>query len=105
MLRWICEYQYLGLYGTLQYITFIVRYLRDSNGHRMTFLIEPGLEEALRTAAQREHRSIANMVAVLILDYCERNGIAIPRQQALFKDNENNRKREMSKHAGNGQGI
>gem|GEM_PF-558103 len=43
----------------------------------LTFRIEPELKEALRTAAEREHRSIANMVAVLIMDYCERNGIAI----------------------------
>ena len=41
----------------------------------LTFRIEPELKEALRTAAEREHRSIANMVAVLIMDHCERNGI------------------------------
>ena len=43
----------------------------------LTFRIEPELKEALRTAAEREHRSIANMVAVLIMDYCEHNGIPI----------------------------
>ena len=43
----------------------------------LTFRIEPELKEALRTAAEREHRSIANMVAVLIIDHCERNGIPI----------------------------
>jgi len=43
----------------------------------LTFRIEPGLKEALRSAAEREHRSIANMVEVLIRDYCERNGIGI----------------------------
>jgi hypothetical protein len=41
----------------------------------LTFRIEPELKEALRTAAEREHRSIANMVAVLIMDYCECNDI------------------------------
>ncbi|MBX9812319.1 MAG: hypothetical protein K2Y16_12015 [Burkholderiales bacterium] len=50
----------------------------------LTFRIEPGLKEALRTAAAREHRSIANMVEVLIRDYCERNGIAIPEQDDSF---------------------
>lgn len=44
----------------------------------VTFRIEPGLKEALREAANREHRSIANMVEVLIRDYCGRNGITIP---------------------------
>jgi len=43
----------------------------------LTFRIDPGVKEALRTAAHQEHRSIANMVEVLIRDYCGRNGIAI----------------------------
>ena len=43
----------------------------------LTFRIDPGLKEALRTVAQREHRSIANMVEVSIRDYCGRNGIDI----------------------------
>ncbi|MEX0963777.1 MAG: hypothetical protein WDZ52_07030 [Pseudohongiellaceae bacterium] len=47
----------------------------------LTFRIEPELKEALRTAAQNEHRSIANMVEVLIRDYCARNEIAIPESQ------------------------
>lgn len=46
----------------------------------LTFRIEPGLKEALRMAAEREHRSIANMVEVLIRDYCRRNGVPIPEQ-------------------------
>jgi len=43
----------------------------------LTFRIEPGLKEALRSAALREHRSIANMVEVLIRDYSIKNGIII----------------------------
>jgi hypothetical protein len=54
----------------------------------LTFRIEPGLKEALRTAADREHRSIANMVEVLIRDYCGRNGITISEQQPLFDDDQ-----------------
>jgi len=49
----------------------------------VTFRIDPGLKEALRTAAAREHRSIANMVEVLIRDYCGQNGIAIPEEGEL----------------------
>ena len=30
----------------------------------LTFRIEPALKETLRVAAEKEHRSIANMVAV-----------------------------------------
>ena len=59
----------------------------------LTFRIEPALKEALRTAADREHRSIANMVEVLIRDYCGRNGIAIPEQGALFVESRKPRSR------------
>lgn len=43
----------------------------------LTFRIDPGLKEALRVAAHLEHRSIANMIEVLIRDHCEQRGIAI----------------------------
>ena len=59
----------------------------------LTFRIEPELKEALRTAAQNEHRSIANMVAVLIRDYCELNEIEIQEVQASDNKKTNTRKR------------
>jgi hypothetical protein len=43
----------------------------------LTFRIEPGLKDALRLAAEQEHRSIANMVEVMIRDHCNRSGIPI----------------------------
>lgn len=43
----------------------------------LTFRIEPGLKEALRMAAEQEHRSIANMVEVMIRAHCQRAGIVI----------------------------
>ena len=49
----------------------------------LTFRIEPALKEALRSAAGREHRSIANMVEILIRDYCGRHDIAIPELSSL----------------------
>lgn len=45
----------------------------------VTFRIDPGLKQALRAAAEQEHRSIANMVEVLIRTHCEQHGIAIPK--------------------------
>ncbi|MDW5376402.1 ribbon-helix-helix protein, CopG family [Halomonas sp. HP20-15] len=48
----------------------------------VTFRIDPGVKEALRTAAAREHRSIANMIEVLIRDYCKKNGVAVPGSDA-----------------------
>ena len=51
----------------------------------LTFRIEPALKEALSIAAAREHRSIANMVAVMIREHCGRNGIAIQEQAPLLE--------------------
>ena len=48
--------------------------------------IDPRLKEALRCASVLEHRSIANMVEVLILRHCEDAGITIPEQQNLFEE-------------------
>lgn len=51
----------------------------------LSFRMAPDLKEALRLAAEREHRSIANMVEVMILDYCERTGIQIKRESRTFR--------------------
>ena len=42
--------------------------------------IEPGVKEAVREAAAREHRSVANMIEMLIRRHCSQAGIAIPEQ-------------------------
>ena len=49
----------------------------------LTFRIEPNLKEALRTASESDHRSIANMIEVMIREYCGRVGIAIPASVAV----------------------
>lgn len=49
----------------------------------LTFRIDPGLKEALRVAAQMEHRSIANMIEVLIRNHCDKRGIAIPQPEEI----------------------
>jgi hypothetical protein len=48
----------------------------------LTFRIEPALKEALQAASKADHRSVSNMVEVLIRDHCERRGIAIPERPA-----------------------
>lgn len=49
----------------------------------LTFRIEPNIKEALCIAADRDHRSIANMVAVMIREHCARVGISVQDKQAL----------------------
>lgn len=51
----------------------------------LSFRIKPNLKDALRVAAAREHRSIANMVEVMVLDYCGREGIPISDQGAAIR--------------------
>jgi hypothetical protein len=52
----------------------------------LTFRIDPGVKEALSIEAGQEHRSIANMVEILIRSNCERHAIAIPH----FEETKNN---------------
>lgn len=48
--------------------------------------IDPNLKEAVRIAALRDHRSVANLIELLIRRHCENEGIPIPEQAELFKD-------------------
>jgi hypothetical protein len=43
----------------------------------LTFRIEPDLKRAVCSAAELEHRSIANMIEVMIRDYCGKVGVPI----------------------------
>ena len=49
----------------------------------LTLRIDPEVKESLRLIAEQEHRSLANMVDVLIRDYCGRNGVTVPQQRDL----------------------
>jgi len=48
--------------------------------------IDPGLKEAARVAAIQEHRSVANLIEILIRRHCDAAGISIPEQVELFKE-------------------
>jgi hypothetical protein len=48
--------------------------------------IDPAVKDALRIAAQKERRSIANLIEVLIRDHCALAGIPVPEQEELFQD-------------------
>ena len=63
--------------------------MANSKTATLTFRIDPSLKEALRVAAHAEHRSIANMIEVLIRDFCEeQRGIAIPDSETENKSGE-----------------
>ncbi len=75
---------------TVRDITVLSQYMRtqretmaSAKTATLTFRIEPELKEAVRLAAVNEHRSIANMIAVMIRDYCGRVGVEIAEPQPL----------------------
>lgn len=46
--------------------------------------INPVLKEAARIAAMKDHRSVANLIEILIRKHCEAEGIPVPEQQEMF---------------------
>ena len=71
---------------TLQYIysqTVVGKIMATEKTTTLTFRIEPNIKEALCTAADRDHRSIANMIEVMIRDYRGRAGLAIQEERAM----------------------
>ena len=51
--------------------------------------IDPGLKEAVREAAVMEHRSVANMVEMLIRRHCRDAGIVIAEHNEMFPGKHN----------------
>ncbi len=48
--------------------------------------IDPAVKDAVKIAAEKDHRSVANFMETLIRQYCKKTGIEIPTQQQLFED-------------------
>lgn len=51
--------------------------------------VDPVIKEAIRDAAARQHRSIANMVEMLIREHCKAEGFPVKVQSNLFDDGDN----------------
>ena len=50
--------------------------------------IDPAVKDAAKEAANRQHRSVANLIELLIREHCKKMRITIPEQKGLFKDEE-----------------
>ena len=46
--------------------------------------IDPAVKDAVKIAANKEHRSVANFMETLIRQHCKEVGIVIPEQHSLF---------------------
>jgi hypothetical protein len=47
----------------------------------LTIRVDPNLKMALQAAAHEEHRSVANMMEMMIREHCEKHGIPIEQRQ------------------------
>ena len=54
----------------------------------LTLRVDPMIKEGLRLLAEKEHRSLTNMIEVMIRDHCKLHNVTLPKQKTLF-DNEN----------------
>jgi hypothetical protein len=50
--------------------------------------VDPAIKEAIKDAANREHRSVANMIEILIRQHCKNESITVYKQHPLFNDDE-----------------
>ena len=51
--------------------------------------IDPGVKDAVREAAEMEHRSVANMIEMLIRRHCDTTGIVVAEQTDMFPGRQN----------------
>lgn len=49
--------------------------------HTLNLRVTPELKELIRLAAEREHRTIANFIEVLVRHHCGEHDIAAPAKQ------------------------
>lgn len=54
----------------------------DRKTETLNLRVSPELKELVRLAAERDHRTIANFIEVLVREHCERRGIASGRALA-----------------------
>lgn len=54
----------------------------DIKSETLNLRVSPAFKQALKEAADHEHRSMVNMLEVLLGDYCDRNGIMLATQKS-----------------------
>lgn len=62
--------------------------------------VDPAIKEAIKEAANRDHRSVANMIELLIRQHCAKESITVHEQHVLFKDDEWKNNKSLSRGRG-----
>ncbi|MEW8266486.1 MAG: hypothetical protein AB2731_10115 [Candidatus Thiodiazotropha sp.] len=57
--------------------------MAETKSTTLTVRVHPAVKEGLRAVAEKERRSLANMIEIMIRDYCERSEIPLkePKQK------------------------
>ncbi len=57
--------------------------MAETKSTTLTVRVHPAVKEGLRAVAEQEHRSLANMIEVMIRDYCARAEVPLkePKQK------------------------
>lgn len=71
---------------TLPLLYNAYRYMPKSKTATLNLRIDPRVKEGIRIAADQDHRSVANMVEILIRRYCADRGIPIPEQHEMLSE-------------------
>lgn len=71
----------------------------DTKSETLNLRVSPSFKKALKEAADREQRSMVNMLEVLLGDYCDRQGI-VHSEQKINQIVPKRRRSESKSHAG-----
>lgn len=63
----------------------------DTKSETLNLRVSPTFKQVLKEAADREQRSMVNMLEVLLADYCDRKGIVPPGQKTTHPDHKRTR--------------
>ena len=90
--EYLCGDSHWLLHAVCVTFTILLQYTEPMPKTKIATLnlrIDPGVKEAVREAADREHRSVANMIEMLIRRHCDVLGIIVPEQSAMFPGKQN----------------
>jgi hypothetical protein len=51
--------------------------MSETKSTTLTVRVHPAVKEGLRAVAEKERRSLANMIEVMIRQYCDKSGVKI----------------------------
>jgi hypothetical protein len=62
--------------------------MKQPKDETLSIRTSAGIKSMLRAAAEKEHRSVASMIEVLVMDYAQKNGI-FPNQSVVPANKKN----------------